>query len=76
MGHFKAYESVLAVGWYLLEESLDRERWTAVAYVYDKIGLAGLDSNLVSYYSRGAAAAVILIHYYLDFLRPIKSLCQ
>lgn len=59
IGAFKAYESVLAVVG-TTGRTLDRERWTAVAYVYDKIGLAGLDSNYVSYYSRGAAAAVIL----------------
>lgn len=59
IGAFKAYESVLAVAG-TTGRTLDRERWTAVAYVYDKIGLAGLDSNYVSYYSRGAAAAVIL----------------
>ena len=58
IGAFKAYESVLAVVG-TTGRTLDRERWTAVAYVYDKIGLAGLDSNYVSYYSRGAAAAVI-----------------
>ena len=59
IGAFKAYESVLAVAG-TTGRILDRERWTAVAYVYDKIGLAGLDSNYVSYYSRGAAAAVML----------------
>jgi multiple sugar transport system permease protein len=59
IGAFKAYESVLAVAG-TTGRTLDRERWTAVAYVYDKIGLAGLDSNYVSYYSRGAAAAVML----------------
>jgi len=59
IGAFKAYESVLAVAG-TTGRLLDRERWTAVAYVYDKIGLAGLDSNFVSYYSRGAAAAVML----------------
>src|SRR5690554_2346562 len=59
IGAFKSYESVLSV----VSQSgrnLDRNRWTAVAYIYDKIGLSGLDSNYVSYYSRGAAAAVIL----------------
>lgn len=66
IGAFKAYESVLAVAG-TTGRSLDRERWTAVAYVYDKIGLAGLDSNLVSYYSRGAAAAVILFIIILIF---------
>ncbi|HAX02010.1 MAG: hypothetical protein A2Y45_02490 [Tenericutes bacterium GWC2_34_14] len=66
IGGFKAYESVLAVAG-TTGRTLDRERWTAVAYVYDKIGLAGLDSNYVSYYSRGAAAAVMLFIIILIF---------
>jgi multiple sugar transport system permease protein len=66
IGAFKAYESVLAVAG-TTGRTLDRERWTAVAYVYDKIGLAGLDSNYVSYYSRGAAAAVMLFIIILIF---------
>ncbi len=59
IGSFKAYESVLSVAGGN-GRVLDRDRWTAVAYVYDKIGIAGMDSNAVSYYSRGAAAAVVL----------------
>ncbi|MCK9165988.1 MAG: sugar ABC transporter permease [Acholeplasmatales bacterium] len=59
IGAFKSYESVLSVVGGVGRE-LDRKRWTAVAYVYDKIGIPGLDGNNVSYYSRGAAAAVIL----------------
>jgi multiple sugar transport system permease protein len=59
IGSFKAYESVLSVVG-TVGRSLDRNRWTAVAYIYDKIGIAGLDLNDISYYSRGAAAAVIL----------------
>lgn len=66
IGAFKAYESVLSVAG-TTGRTLDRERWTAVAYVYDKIGLAGLDSNYVSYYSRGAAAAVMLFIIILFF---------
>lgn len=59
IGAFKAYESVLAVvgG---TGRILDRSRWTSVAYIYDKIGIAGVDLNGVSYYSRGAASAVVL----------------
>lgn len=66
IGAFKSYETVLSVvgGTGRL---LDRNRWTAVAYVYDKIGLAGLDGNYVSYYSRGAAAAVMLFIIILIF---------
>jgi multiple sugar transport system permease protein len=66
IGAFKAYESVLAVvgG---TGRVLDRTRWTAVAYVYDKIGIAGFDLNGVSYYSRGAAAAVILFLIIMAF---------
>ncbi len=59
IGSFKAYESVLSVVG-TVGRTLDRNRWTAVAYVYDKIGNSGLDFNNVSYYSRGAAAAVVL----------------
>jgi len=59
IGSFKAYESVLSVVG-TVGRSLDRNRWTAVAYVYDKIGISGLDINNISYYSRGAAAAVVL----------------
>ncbi len=59
IGAFKSYESVLAVAGGT-GRSLDRSRWTVVAYVYDKIGISGLDNNFVSYYSRGAAAAVVL----------------
>ncbi|QWB96104.1 sugar ABC transporter permease [Mycoplasmatota bacterium] len=66
IGAFKAYESVLAVVG-TTGRSLDRSRWTVVAYVYDKIGTAGLDSNYVSYYSRGAAAAVVLFIIILIF---------
>ena len=66
IGSFKAYESVLAVAG-SVGRALDRNRWTAVAYVYDKIGLSGLDSNYVSYYSRGAAAAVVLFLIILVF---------
>jgi multiple sugar transport system permease protein len=47
--------------------SLDRNRWTAVAYVYDKIGISGLDINNISYYSRGAAAAVVLFFIIMIF---------
>lgn len=66
IGSFKAYESVLAVVG-SVGRTLDRDRWTAVAYVYDKIGIAGMDSNYVSYYSRGAAAAVVLFLIILVF---------
>lgn len=66
IGAFKAYESVLAVAG-TTGRTLDRTRWTAVAYVYDKIGITGLDSNMVSYYSRGAAAAVVLFVIILIF---------
>jgi len=66
IGAFKAYESVLAVVG-TVGRTLDRNRWTAVAYVYDKIGIAGMDSNYVSYYSRGAAAAVVLFLIILVF---------
>ena len=66
IGSFKAYESVLSVAGGT-GRVLDRDRWTAVAYVYDKIGIAGMDSNLVSYYSRGAAAAVVLFLIILVF---------
>ncbi|MDY0075331.1 MAG: sugar ABC transporter permease [Acholeplasmataceae bacterium] len=66
IGAFKAYESVLAVAG-TTGRTLDRNRWTAVAYVYDKIGLSGMDSNYVSYYSRGAAAAVMLFIIILIF---------
>lgn len=59
IGSFKAYESVLSVAGGTGRE-LDRKRWTVVAYVYDKIGVAGLDNTNISYYSRGAAAAVVL----------------
>src|SRR5690606_18393394 len=59
IGAFKTYESVLAVageGRYLYQG-----KWTVVAYVYSKIkGDGWLDDNFVSYYSKGAAAAVIL----------------
>lgn len=66
IGAFKTYESVLSVvgG---TGRVLDRNRWTVVAYVYDKIGIAGLDGNFVSYYSRGAAAAVVLFIIILIF---------
>ncbi len=66
IGSFKAYESVLSVAGGT-GRVLDRDRWTAVAYVYDKIGIAGMDSNAVSYYSRGAAAAVVLFLIILVF---------
>lgn len=66
IGAFKAYESVLAVAG-TTGRNLDRNRWTVVAYVYDKIGKAGMDLNYVSYYSRGAAAAVILFIIILLF---------
>lgn len=66
IGSFKSYESVLSVAGGT-GRNLDRERFTAVAYVYDKIGNPGLDSNFVSYYSRGAAAAVILFVIILIF---------
>lgn len=59
IGAFKSYESVLSVAGGT-GRTLDRGRFTAVAYIYDKIGDPGLDSNFVSYYSRGAAAAVVL----------------
>jgi multiple sugar transport system permease protein len=59
IGAFQTYESVLAVAG-STGRLLDRSRWTVVAYVYDKIGLVGYDQNYVAYYSRGAAAAVIL----------------
>lgn len=66
IGAFKSYESVLAVVG-TTGRTLDRSRWTVVAYVYDKIGTSGLDSNFVSYYSRGAAAAVVLFIIILVF---------
>jgi multiple sugar transport system permease protein len=66
IGAFKAYESVLSVAG-TTGRLLDRNRWTAVAYVYDKIGNVGLDSNYVSFYSRGAAAAVMLFIVILIF---------
>jgi multiple sugar transport system permease protein len=66
IGAFKAYESVLAVVG-TVGRNLDRTRWTAVAYVYDKIGLYGTDLNDISYYSRGAAAAVILFGIIMVF---------
>lgn len=66
IGAFKSYESVLSVAGGTGRE-LDRKRWTAVAYVYDKIGIPGMDSNFVSYYSRGAAAAVMLFLIILVF---------
>ena len=66
IGAFKSYEHVLAVAG-TTGRSLDRNRWTVVAYVYDKIGITGLDPNLVSYYSKGAAAAVILFIIILIF---------
>ena len=66
IGSFKAYESVLSVVG-TVGRTLDRNRWTAVAYVYDKIGNAGLDFNNVSYYSRGAAAAVVLFLIIMTF---------
>ncbi len=66
IGAFKSYEHVLAVAG-STGRLLDRNRWTVVAYVYDKIGLTGLDSNYVSYYSKGAAAAVILFIIILIF---------
>lgn len=66
IGAFKSYESVLAVAGGT-GRNLDRSRWTVVAYVYDKIGKSGLDLNFVSYYSRGAAAAVVLFVIILLF---------
>jgi multiple sugar transport system permease protein len=66
IGAFKSYESVLAVAG-TTGRNLYRERWTVVAYVYDKIGITGLDGNFVSYYSKGAAAAVILFVIILIF---------
>lgn len=66
IGAFKTYESVLSVvggdG-----RSLGRDRWTIVAYVYDKIDGIGLDGNLISYYSKGAAGAVVLFVIILIF---------
>jgi|SRR5690625_1536191 len=69
IGAFKSYEAVLAVAGETGGDGmrLDKERFTLVAYVYDKIKLAGLDGNYVSYYSRGAAAAVILFIIILIF---------
>src|SRR5690606_802461 len=66
IGSFKAYESVLSVAGSGRE--LHRDRWTVVAYVYDKIDIPGVDETFfVSYYSRGAAAAVILFVIILIF---------
>ncbi len=65
IGSFKAYESVLAVVG--TGNRLDPERWTSVAYVYDKINQFGTDLNGISYYSRGAAGAVILFLIILVF---------
>lgn len=67
IGAFKSYESVLSVAGSGSGMGLDRNRFTIVAYVYDKIGLSGLDLNGVSYYSRGAAAAVVLFLIILVF---------
>lgn len=67
IGAFKSYESVLSVAGDGSGMGLDRKRWTIVAYVYDKIGTSGLDYNGVSYYSRGAAAAVVLFLIILAF---------
>ncbi|MBG0762812.1 sugar ABC transporter permease [Acholeplasma laidlawii] len=65
IGAFKAYESVLAVAG--TGARLSPDRWTSVAYVYDKINQYGLDGNGISYYSRGAAGAVILFLIILVF---------
>lgn len=67
IGAFKAYESVLAVAWNGNETGPNRDRWTAVAYVYDKINEYGRDMNDISYYSRGAAGAVVLFLIILVF---------
>ncbi len=68
IGAFKAYESVLAVAWVGNETAPNRNRWTAVAYVYDKINESGfMDNNGISYYSRGAAGAVVLFLIILVF---------
>ncbi len=66
IGAFKSYESVLAVVG-SAGRNLDRDRWTAVAYIYDKIGVAGVDLNGISYYSRGAASAVVLFGIIMVF---------
>jgi multiple sugar transport system permease protein len=66
IGAFKSYESVLAVVG-STGRNLDRGRWTAVAYIYDKIDVAGVDLSGVSYYSRGAAAAVVLFGIIMIF---------
>ncbi|MDR2867209.1 MAG: sugar ABC transporter permease [Acholeplasmatales bacterium] len=59
IGAFKSYESVLAVAGSL--SGLDYKRFTVVAFVYDNIGRAGMIPEIdVSYYSRAAAAAVVL----------------
>lgn len=66
IGAFKSYEAVLSVAGGT-GTALDRDRWTIVAYVYDKIGIPGLDGKYISFYSRGAAAAVILFLIILVF---------
>jgi multiple sugar transport system permease protein len=59
IGAFKSYESVLAVAGNL--SGLDFSRFTVVAYVYDNLGRSGNVPIIeVSYYSRAAAAAVVL----------------
>ncbi|VEU83044.1 carbohydrate ABC transporter permease [Acholeplasma hippikon] len=65
IGAFKSYEAVLAV--VSNSNRLDPERWTAVAYVYDKINQYGFDNQGISYYSRGAAGAVVLFLIILVF---------
>ncbi|MBN3491040.1 sugar ABC transporter permease [Acholeplasma equirhinis] len=67
IGSFKTYESVLAVA-AKPGKSLDFDRLTVVAYVYDKIDKIGMDEiNFVSHYSKAAAAAVILFAIILIF---------
>jgi len=65
IGSFKSYEAVLSVA--SVSGALPFDRFTAVAYVYDTIGNTGMDSNYVSYYSRGAAGAVVLFLIIMAF---------
>jgi multiple sugar transport system permease protein len=59
IGAFKSYESVLSVA--STQTGLPADRFTVVAYVYDNIGKSGFMPGInVSYYSRAAAAAVVL----------------
>jgi multiple sugar transport system permease protein len=58
IGTFKSYESVMAVAGD--NGTLRSERWTVVAYVYDAIKGTETNPDGISYYSKGAAGAVVL----------------